>query len=317
MVDSCSSQIECEQSSTLTEERREMIDVDIFPLKLEGVDESKPSSSPLLREGNEKNIVELDLAPINSLLIEQAGSLRDNIILHIKRLEYARNKLIEEIDNSSKSLSSKEVELPSRISVSDLNELLPDTSLRDNIMAIYEYREKVQTVLSSEVDHLKRMPVIEHQSDHSTDLVTSVDNLHESFDQLDSLVDQIEQSACRLQSFEEENDMSSWTLKIDSMRDAVLSKFEENNTIDCGLQVRMPLRRVFYVPDVLEIRILAGTAKSLIAETRCQFQEVLDLVKDEEYEFRETFCNVFKEYKELFLRYSMFKRIRSHYSDLT
>ena len=137
-----------------------------------------------------------------------------------------------------------------------------------------------------------------------------ITNINNCIDHLDSMIDKIEQSCCRLENIYEENDPSNWSEIIDKMKDLVLVKVEELYTIDCSMQVRMPVRRNFYIPDLLEIKILAETAKSLIGVTQLQFMNVLDLLGEEEDEIFESYNDIIKDSKQLFSKIDLWDKLQ-------
>merc|ERR1712142_146600 len=203
---------------------------------------------------------------------------------------------------------------PSRISVTELNMLLADTSLSINIQTIHDYREKVRIALSKEVDNLNILDTVNQPCDLEKDgskLFKIIKNINRCIDHLDSMIDKIQQSFCRLESISDENDSSNWSEDIDKMKDLILVKVEEMYTIDCSMQVRMPVRRNFFIPDLLEIMILANTAKSLIGETQLQFMDVLDLLGEEEDEIFESYNNIIKDSKLLISRIDLWVKLQN------
>jgi len=316
MIDSCLSRLEIDQSSTKPEAGVDVLTVGIaeeFEIKVE----SEPVKVEEENENNNKKCrVEIvhDLSPIYDILVQQASNLHTKVMLAIEKHEGTRTKLVQEIQKVVESLSTKkEVELPSRFSVTELNMLIADASLSINVQAIYDYREKVRIALSTELDNLNSLGTVNHPCDLEKDvrkLFKIITNITTGIDHLDAMVDQIEQSCCRLESIYEENDNRNWSEEIDKMKDIVLVKVEELYTIDCSMQVRMPVIRNFYIPDVLEIMILANTAKSLIGETRLQFMDVLDLLGEEEDEILETYNDAIKDIKTLISRIDLWEKLQ-------
>ena len=320
MIDSCLSRLEIDQSSIKPEEAVDVSTVNI-PVEFEIKVESEPVKLIQVEEENEKNDqkcrVEIvhDLSPIYGILVQQASNLHTKAMRAIEKHESTRMKLIHVIQKVAESLSiRKEVELPSRISVTELNMLIADASLSINVQAIHDYRDKVRIALSTEVDDLNSLDTVNQPCDLEKDvgkLFKIITNIKNCIYHLDSMMVKIEQSFWRLNNIYDQNDPSNWIEIIDKMMDLVLLvKVEELYTIDCSMQVLMPVRRHSYILDLQEVKILAQTAQNLILETQSQFMNVVNLLGEEEVEIFESYIDIKKDNKQLISKIDLWDKLQ-------
>eukprot|EP00092_Neocalanus_flemingeri_P015727 GFUD01017025.1.p1 GENE.GFUD01017025.1~~GFUD01017025.1.p1 ORF type:complete len:338 (-),score=151.28 GFUD01017025.1:1252-2265(-) len=260
-----------------------------------------------------------DLAPVHNILVQLASTLQVKVDLATRELQEIRTKLAREMQKTSDSLSSLgEVKLPSGFpaSLSSSSMLLPDFPASETILAIHHYRDQAVSALHNQVEVLSTLPRDTKPRHPVEDFNTASDGLDSSFQQLRGWLDQVGQTARKLQNCDGETNTlrrfsSERCRDIDLLeREAVLKKMGELSVRNCSLQSRKPVRSLGHTLDLQEIMLLAKNAKSLVYEVSLQMLKIVDLVKGEEIAATTTYHRLTKENSELLRRYCFYLKLK-------
>jgi len=265
----------------------------------------------------ESNGIVHDLAPVHNILVQLASTLQVKVDLATRELQDIRTRLAKEMQKTAESLSALgEVKLPSGFPASTSSMLIPDSPASETILAIHHYRDQAVTALSAQAELLTSPSNTRQHSQTAEDFNTASDRLDCSFQQLRSWLDQVGQSARRLQNCDGENNTlrrfsSDRCRDIDMLeKDAVLKKMGELSVRNCSLQSRKPVRSLGHTLDLQEIMLLAKNAKSLVYEVSLQMLKIVDLVKGEEIAATTTYHRLTKENSELLRRYCFYLKLK-------